>query len=326
MAAPPEGRVFDEEAPVVAAALVSVGALCAPALASPDTKPAAAVQAPKPDADPALWVVRDADTTIYLFGTFHMLDGKRDWFNDEIRTAFEKSSELVLEADIPGDPAQQQAAAMPIVMRYAVDQNGRTLSSRLDKAEKERLDKVLSAAGAPAAAFENFEPWFVGMTLSALAAQKMGLQPEHGAEEVLKQAAKPRNMPVGELEGMEMQMRLLDGIPEPLQLAFLRESLAYMDKVGTLITPMQTAWYDGNMGELVRLMNESLAKTPGLYEILLSKRNAAWAEWIDQRMDKPGTVFIAVGAGHLGGRDSVQDYLRQRGLSSERVKQTTPAS
>jgi hypothetical protein len=222
---------------------------------------------------------------------------------------------------MPGDPAQQQAALGPIVMRYAVDQSGRTLSSRLSKEETERLHKALSTLGAPPAAFDRFEPWFVGMTLSALAGQKLGLKPEHGAEEVLKRAGAPRNMPVHELEGAEYQMKLLDGIPEPLQLAFMRESLAYMDKVGTMLTPLQKAWYDGDTDELVRLMNESLRNTPGLYEIMLSQRNSKWAEWIDQRLDKPGTVFVAVGAGHLGGRDSVQDYLRQRGIQSARVPQ-----
>ena len=80
----------------------------APALAQaaprrPPPAPAAAPRtAPLPDADPALWVVRDADTTIYLFGTFHLLDG-RPWFNDEVRTAFDASDELVMEAILPED-------------------------------------------------------------------------------------------------------------------------------------------------------------------------------------------------------------------------------
>lgn len=145
------------------------------------------------------------------------------------------------------------------------------------------------------------------------------MTPEHGAEEVLKRAAAQRNMSVGELEGLEQQMRLLDGIPEPLQLAFMRESLSYMDRVGTIIGPMQAAWYGGDMDRLVGIMNESMARMPELYDIMLSNRNRAWAEWIDDRMDRPGTVFVAVGAGHLGGRNSVQDYLTQRGIRSERV-------
>ena len=73
-----------------------------PAPTAPAARPAAL-----PDADPALWVVRDADTTIYLFGTFHLLDG-RPWFNDEVRAAFDASDELVLEARIPENPAELQ--------------------------------------------------------------------------------------------------------------------------------------------------------------------------------------------------------------------------
>ena len=48
-----------------------------------------------------MWVVRDEDTVIYLFGTFHLLDGKTDWFNDEVRQAFDSSQELVFEINMP---------------------------------------------------------------------------------------------------------------------------------------------------------------------------------------------------------------------------------
>ena len=104
---------------------------------TPRSRPAAAARrraaaaapaaAPLPDADPALWVVRDADTTIYLFGTFHLLDG-RPWFNDEVKTAFDASR----RAGDGGDPARRpDAALLPMIMRYAVDPQGRTLSARL---------------------------------------------------------------------------------------------------------------------------------------------------------------------------------------------------
>ena len=55
-------------------------------------------------------MVRDADTTVYIFGTFHALDGQSQWFNDQVKDAFEKSNELVLETLIPETPG-------PIVLR-----------------------------------------------------------------------------------------------------------------------------------------------------------------------------------------------------------------
>jgi uncharacterized protein YbaP (TraB family) len=67
------------------------------------------------------------------------------------------------------------------------------------------------------------------------------------------------------------------------------------------------------------VMNEGMTD-PAVAEALLYNRNANWAEWIDTRMDTPGTVFIAVGAGHLAGARSVQDYLGAKGITVTRVK------
>ena len=105
-----------------------LAAVAAPALAAP---------APLPNVSPAMWVVKDDDTTVYLFGTFHMLDGKRDWFNDEVKAAFDASSEVVLEVKLPDNPAELQ----PMIMKYAVDPKGKTLSQKLSPEVKSKLDK-----------------------------------------------------------------------------------------------------------------------------------------------------------------------------------------
>src|SRR5918993_2250156 len=90
---------------LIAAALAAAASIAA---ASPAT-------AALPDADPAIWVVNDADTVIYLFGTFHALDGKSAWFNDEVETAFARSDELVLETIIPdlGASSSTNPVAIP---------------------------------------------------------------------------------------------------------------------------------------------------------------------------------------------------------------------
>jgi uncharacterized protein YbaP (TraB family) len=67
-------------------------------------------------------------------------------------------------------------------------------------------------------------------------------------------------------------------------------------------------------------LNAKLKLSPELFDVLLKKRNANWAQWIDDRMDKPGTIFIGVGAGHLAGPDSVQRMLKTRGFKVKRVQ------
>ncbi|MDQ3140194.1 MAG: TraB/GumN family protein [Pseudomonadota bacterium] len=268
-------------------------------------------QTAKPDADPAMWVVKDADTTIYLFGTFHLLDGKRDWFNDGVKTAFDASDEVVLEAIMPKDPA----AIAPLMQKYAMDPSGATLESKLTPAVKAKF----AAAKVPTNAFGAMEPWFASIMLTGVGAQKLGLTPEHGPEAVITTAAEARKIPIGELEGMDLQLSLFDTMPEAKQMKFLGQTLDGMADLEKTFTPMLTAWSNGDVDGLATIMNEGVEDDQELYDLIFTDRNAKWAEWIDARMDKPGTVFVAVGAGHLAGKGSVQSFLATRGFESSRV-------
>jgi len=297
-------------AAVLALAPAAALAQAAPAPVAPAAAPAAA---PLPDADPALWVVRDADTTIYLFGTFHLLDG-RPWFNDEVRAAFDASNELVLEAVVP----QDVASLAPMVMRYAVS-DGRTLSSRLSAEQNAALARLVAAMGAQPAAFDVYDPWFVSTTLALLAAQRLGIQTSNGPETILSAAARARAMPIGELEGFERQFRMLDSLPEAVQIAQLTEAIEQNDELDEKLAPMLAAWSTGDVERLAALIDEGSGESPALHRILFTERNAAWASWIQERLARPGTLFVAVGAGHLAGNDSVQAALRARGLDARRV-------
>ena len=50
------------------------------------------------------------------------------------------------------------------------------------------------------------------------------------------------------------------------------------------------------------------------------QRNRNWAQWIDKRMAEPGSVMLAVGAGHLAGTESVQRHLEAKGYKVQRVQ------
>ena len=286
-----------------------------PAAAALLAATAAVAQAPRPDLDPALWVVKDPDTTIYLFGTVHALDGKGDWFNDEVRTAFDRSSELVMEIITPEDPT----AVVPLVQKYAIDSSGKSLTSKLSPKHQAMLAEKLKGLGMPATAFDNFRPFFAAMTLSVLDMQRLGIKPEHGAEKVLTGAAKERKIAIGEVETMEQQMAMLNALSEAEQVRLLEKTLEDSAKTKEMLDKMMGAWGSGNAEAVAALVNETNTTSPALYKLLIRDRNEAWAKWIDDRLDKPGTVFMAVGAGHLAGGDSVQRFLKDRGIASSRV-------
>ena len=267
------------------------------------------------DADPALWVVKDDDTTIYLFGTVHVLKPGLSWFDEAVKDAFDKSDEMMLELVMPED----QAAVAKTMMPLAMDTTGKTIPSRLTADELKAYQAALVSVGVPANAFDSFEPWFPAMTLSVLPLTKLGYDPEQGAEKLLTKFAKDNSKPVAGLETLEEQLGFFDKLPETQQVAFLNAVVKDIDKLGPMLDKMVGLWAKGDPDGLAVTMNESMAATPELAQILLYDRNARWADQIKTRMDKPGTVFIAVGAGHLAGDKSVQDYLKDRGLTATRI-------
>lgn len=267
------------------------------------------------DADPALWVVKDADTTVYLFGTVHVLKPGLSWFDEGVKAAYDKSGEVVLELIQP-DAATMQAA----VMAKAVDADGPPLTQKLSPDAAAAYGEALGSLGMPPAALDKFEPWFAAMTLAVLPLQKFGYDPNSGVEKTLAATVKADGKTLGALETLDQQLGFFDSLPEPLQIEFLESTVEGMPQFEKMMGDMVSLWAKGDAEGLAVLMNDAMRETPELAKLLLADRNARWAEWVDARMDKPGTVFVAVGAGHLAGPDSVQAMLRKRGIKTERVK------
>ena len=273
------------------------------------------VKAPPPltDVDPALWVVKDADTTVYLFGTVHILKPGLGWFDEGVKEAFDRSDRLVLELVEP--PAAESQA---LFGKLAMDQQGKTLRSKLNDADRAVYETAMGKIGLPAAALDPFDPWAGAITLSLLAMQKSGFDANSGVEKQLSAAAKIGNKPIQGLETMEFQLGVFDTLPESEQIKFLVETAKLIDDAGSNMDKMVELWAAPDPDRLGQLMNEGLTSRM-LYDALLTKRNANWAKWISAQMEKPGVSFVAVGAGHLAGPTSVQTLLPAYGLTASRV-------
>ncbi len=268
-------------------------------------------------ATPALWRVSDADTTIYLFGTVHVMKPGIDWFRGGVKAAFDGSDELVLEIVEPDDPNAMGA----VMMSKALAGDGVALSARLDDPARDKYRAAMEANAMPWQAFEGFAPWMAGMALSVAPLQKLGYRADLGAEKVLRAAAVKAGKRVEALETVEQQIDFFATLPMAQQVQFLNATVDGLPEMEGEFAGLLRYWQAGDPKKLAKSMNESLEATPQLAQILLIGRNANWAQWIKGRMDQPGTVFVAVGAGHLAGRGSVQDQLKALGIATRRVKE-----
>ena len=280
--------------------------------------PAAAATAPAPkpvDLDPALWVVRDADTTIYLFGTVHALDGRGEWFNDEVKAAFDASTELVLEVVIPDDPTPLQA----ILTKIALEPTGPTLTDKLSPLGRTRLAAVLKKHQMPAAALDRYKPFYAEMIVSSLEVTGLGLNRDSGVETTLTRAATTAKKPIAGVETMAYQLGLFANLSDREQLRTLEDSLREIGTLPATVNKLTSAWGRGDANKVAALLGDTSKDSPALFKALVVDRNRHWAQWIAERMKQPGTLFMAVGAGHLAGAQSVQHALRAYGLRASRV-------
>ncbi|WP_246848174.1 TraB/GumN family protein [Sphingomonas beigongshangi] len=294
--------------------LTALGLLLAlPACAQ---QPAAKAPArPANDADPALWVVKDKDTTVYLFGTIHVLKPGLTWFDEAVKTAFDRSNEIKLELVMP-----DQAAMTKLVMATGVAPAGAPpLTEQLPADKRPAFTKAVVDMGLPANALDRFRPWLAATQLSIAPLSKMGYDSANGPEAVITAAAKQAGKPLTGLETAEQQLGFFGSLSQPAQLQFLESTVDELPKLDETMATMVKEWADGDPDALAREMNDNLKDSPEVAKVLLTDRNARWAQWIKGRMAQPGTVFIAVGAGHLAGPDSVQAQLAKLGLKAERI-------
>jgi uncharacterized protein YbaP (TraB family) len=287
----------------------------APAFAQEEAAaPAAEAELPSGPEGPALWKVADEDTTIYLFGTVHILPKEVVWYDREIADALTSADTFVSE--IPMDPASE-AAMQQMAMSKAMLPAGTTLRSLLTEEQTAAYEAALGGLGVPPVAFDQMKPWMAGLTVSMLPLLQQGYSPESGVEKVL--LGKVGDARQDALETVEFQLGIFDSLPQDAQIAYLMEAVDDVDEAKSFLDSMVTEWAEGDADGLAALMNEGM-DDPVLAEKLLFQRNANWAEWIETRLATPGTVFIAVGAGHLAGEKSVQDYLAKREITVERIQ------
>lgn len=264
---------------------------------------------------PALWQVKDEDTTLYLFGTVHVLKPGTEWFKGGIKRAFDGSDELVLEIVEPENP-QAMAASMA---QTGLARDGVKLSDRLDADMRGKYQTAMAANGLPWQMFEPFNPWMAGMALAVKPLEKLGYEADLGAEKTLTSAAKAAGKKIGALETVEQQLGYFAGLPMDSQVKFLNATVEGLPDMDKEFSSLIAHWQEGDPDKLAAEMNESLEATPELAQVLLLQRNMNWAKWIKERLARPGTVFIAVGAGHLAGKGSVQEQLKGMNVASARV-------
>jgi len=281
------------------------------------TGAAIAPQAAEARNAPALWSVSDADTTVYLFGTIHLLPEHYQWRSPALDKAVNQSQELVVETLVDDKNPQ---ALVSTLMRMALASGLPPIDQRVDPSKRAALDAAIAKSGIPKVALDRMKTWAAAFMLLGDQFRDMGLKAGEGVEPVLKSSFTSEGKPIGQLETNAEQLGFFDSLPEKAQRALLEGAVDSPKASSDQFNAMLNSWQHGDVKAIARSFNHDLAASPELRDALLRRRNANWARWIEERMKQPGSVMIAVGAGHLAGDDSVVDLLKRDGLHVHRVQ------
>ena len=265
-------------------------------------------------ADPAMWVVKDADSTVYLLGTIHLLKPGVNWRSEKLEAALKASDEFWMEVDIEEDPAIAQTYAL----NFGMDAR-HPLPDTLGEKNYAKLLSVAERFQIPTTHLPEMRPWLATMVLSRAQIMSVGYDPELGVDRTLEREAMAAGKPVKGFETAAQQLGFLSGLPDKIAAEMLIQTLDELEEGVAAVDTLSAAWLAGNVKQLQKEGPDKMRQSaPALYDAMLVQRNANWMKQIDAMLKGSGTQFIAVGAAHLVGSDGLPEQLRQRGYKVER--------
>ncbi|MFC1749122.1 TraB/GumN family protein [Pseudomonadota bacterium] len=259
-----------------------------------------------------LWQAEIGEATFYLLGSIHFGVPEMYPLPAVIGTAFMKADTLVVEADILDiDPV----AMAQLVASKAVYKEGEKLNQQLAADTWKRLSDVADELKVPMGMLDMQKPWFVSMTLTALAINRLGFSEELGLDRYFLNKARG-NKNIVELEGVEWQLGLFDLMPVSDQVLMLEQTLRDVNTGRSFFDRMLKAWKSGDSDGIQALFEEGEDEFPEskrLNKLLITDRNYSMGARLEKLSEKGGTFFVVVGAGHFTGNEGIIALLSQKG-------------
>jgi uncharacterized protein len=263
-------------------------------------------------AAPPVWVVKDKDSEIVLFGSIHVLPANLDWEPPALDRALKAADDIWFE--LPIDP-QSEADTALLAQQMGVMPPDGSLFKLLPAADAALMSQVAATYEVSPVLLDRLKPWLAEIALADGAYRKVGADATTGVEKTISAIATP-NAKRQAFETPAEQITMLSAGSSDEQVASLRETLHEMADKPDEYAVLVKAWMDSDIATLDAEALEPLRKaSPELFKRLVSDRNARWTEVLDARMKGHGKTVVVVGVGHLIGPDGVPARLRALGYS-----------
>jgi len=263
-------------------------------------------------AEPPMWVVKDKDSELVLFGSIHVLPPGLAWVTPKLRQELQDADDIWFE--LPIDP-QSEAETATLATQSGVLPPDGSLFKQLSPEDSALMARDAAAYDVSPALLDRLQPWLAEIALAGGAYHKVGADAGSGVEKTIAALATPK----AERKAFETpaeQIAMLAGGSRDEQVASLRETLHDLEDHPDEYNVLVKAWMDGDVAALDREALAPIRKTsPSLFRRLVIDRNARWTQILDGRLKGHGRTVVVVGIGHLIGPNGVPARLRALGYS-----------
>jgi uncharacterized protein YbaP (TraB family) len=261
-----------------------------------------------------LWKIHAGAKVLYLAGSVHALGPDAYPLSAAFDSAFSASGTLVEEINLA---EAELLTAVPMLLSKGMYSDGRTFEGVVSKETAALVVTHLKSTGIPLEMIRPMKPWMVMLMLTAIEAQKAGLDVKLGLDKHFFDKATAAGKPIVGLETAESQIDMFDTMSEMVQEQMLRTTLTELQAQGDSLKAMVSAWRRGDADGLEKMLLSSFDSYRGAYTSLIVERNRNWMPQIEACLAKPSPCFVVVGAAHLVGPDGLLTLLRKKGYRIE---------
>jgi uncharacterized protein len=268
----------------------------------------------------SVWKVQHKNNTLYLAGTFHLLNESDHPLPEEFNLAYAAASKIVFETDLTA--AQSPEFQLKFLKALAAAPGG-TLKTSLKPETWAKLSAFMQERKVPIERFEYYSPAGMTLMLALMEYQRMGMTPVYGVDFHFSNLAIKDQKSTHYLESIDDQLGFLAALGQGDEMVLY--TLDELSKMEVFVQKLKQYWREGNTEELDKIASLELReKFKETYELIVVKRNNKWLPQIEAMLGDEKTEAVMVGAMHLAGPDGLLVQLQQKGYKVQQVQAQTP--
>jgi uncharacterized protein YbaP (TraB family) len=276
----------------------------------------AGVLAQSAPSNPALWRIRDGASTVYIFGSLHILPPSFNWRAPAVDAAIAASDIFVFEVPVDDEATARQKA---FIVKNGLLPRGASLRKVLNRIEFETYSRILLGAGLKPEHFTRYRPWLATVIVGLAYVHRRDLTMLKGVDDEIIEQAQRQGKELRYLEAIEDQMKLLVMGDDLAQVKALKRQLVSLPQSISHTKDLVDTWVRGDADRFTDMIEGDFGGHIEAQDLLISNRNRAWVPTIEELLRARRTAMVTVGAAHIGGPKGLISLLCAAGQEVERI-------